>query len=234
MARLRASRTVIYVKLRLKKWINTVFYDVLCCQFLRLHKSELYKEHAVKQLRRLDGCWWWKGRVGRGLDGRPWLFGEIEEHWNSVPICGGTSFFGFTRCRPWALLWSLSRAHPSTACALKPRPKYNKSVYRGIGLAVTRHLLRKFNVNVVAISRSRTPELLELSSESLLIVNCDMSVSVLLAFGSVNLYSQPLAPTKKPCLMPSPLAQLISKDLTVSFSTQVFLILFVASGTTLP
>jgi NAD(P)-dependent dehydrogenase (short-subunit alcohol dehydrogenase family) len=46
---------------------------------------------------------------------------------------------------------------------------------KGIGLAVTRILLRKFNANVIAISRSRTPELTELSSESLLIIACDVS-----------------------------------------------------------
>lgn len=46
---------------------------------------------------------------------------------------------------------------------------------KGIGLAVTRHLLHKFNANVIAISRSRTPELIELSSESLLIVECDVT-----------------------------------------------------------
>ncbi|KAF9567348.1 NAD(P)-binding protein [Agrocybe pediades] len=45
---------------------------------------------------------------------------------------------------------------------------------KGIGLAVTRYLLQKFNTNVIAIARSRTVELLQLESESLLIVECDM------------------------------------------------------------
>jgi len=36
-------------------------------------------------------------------------------------------------------------------------------------------LLHKFNANVIAISRSRTPELLELNSESLQIIECDVT-----------------------------------------------------------
>jgi NAD(P)-dependent dehydrogenase (short-subunit alcohol dehydrogenase family) len=65
----------------------------------------------------------------------------------------------------------------------------NKYFFRGIGLAVTRILLRKFNANVVALSRSRTPELTKLSSKSLLIVECDVSVHlVILIFKSVNSY----------------------------------------------
>lgn len=50
---------------------------------------------------------------------------------------------------------------------------------RGIGLAVTRHLLSPaFNAVVVAISRSRSPELFELglSNPDLDIVTCDMYV----------------------------------------------------------
>ncbi|KAF9485287.1 NAD(P)-binding protein [Pholiota conissans] len=46
---------------------------------------------------------------------------------------------------------------------------------KGIGLAVTRHLLHKFNANVIAVSRTRTPELLELNSESLQIIECDVT-----------------------------------------------------------
>jgi NAD(P)-dependent dehydrogenase (short-subunit alcohol dehydrogenase family) len=53
-------------------------------------------------------------------------------------------------------------------------------VDRGIGLAITRILLDKFEANVVAISRSRTAELVELSSASLTIIQCDVSVSELL------------------------------------------------------
>ncbi|KAF8165276.1 hypothetical protein B0H34DRAFT_780231 [Crassisporium funariophilum] len=46
---------------------------------------------------------------------------------------------------------------------------------KGIGLAVTKLLLQKFNANVVAISRSCTPELFKLSSDSLQIVECDVT-----------------------------------------------------------
>lgn len=47
---------------------------------------------------------------------------------------------------------------------------------RGIGLAVTRLLLSKFHANVVAISRSSTPELEALKSSALLHIQCDMLV----------------------------------------------------------
>ncbi|KAJ7283570.1 hypothetical protein C8J57DRAFT_738975, partial [Mycena rebaudengoi] len=47
---------------------------------------------------------------------------------------------------------------------------------KGIGLAVTRLLLsQKFNANVVALSRTRSPELLALSSDKLLIIDCDVT-----------------------------------------------------------
>ncbi|KAF5387767.1 hypothetical protein D9615_000472 [Tricholomella constricta] len=46
---------------------------------------------------------------------------------------------------------------------------------RGIGLAVTRLLLKDFNARVVALSRSQTPELLALASDDLLIVPCDIA-----------------------------------------------------------
>ena len=43
-------------------------------------------------------------------------------------------------------------------------------------MATTRLLLNKFNARVVAISRTKTSELLELVSDDLDIVQCDMSV----------------------------------------------------------
>lgn len=46
---------------------------------------------------------------------------------------------------------------------------------KGIGLAVTRHLLHKFNTNVIAISRTRTQELIDLHSQSLLVIECDVT-----------------------------------------------------------
>ncbi|CAA7259832.1 unnamed protein product [Cyclocybe aegerita] len=46
---------------------------------------------------------------------------------------------------------------------------------KGIGLAVTRHLLHRFNANVIAISRSVTPELFALNSEALLVLECDVT-----------------------------------------------------------
>ncbi|KAF8076471.1 hypothetical protein FPV67DRAFT_418892 [Lyophyllum atratum] len=46
---------------------------------------------------------------------------------------------------------------------------------RGIGLAVTRLLLKTFNARVVALSRSQTPELLALASDDLLIIPCDVA-----------------------------------------------------------
>ncbi|KDR83670.1 hypothetical protein GALMADRAFT_55286 [Galerina marginata CBS 339.88] len=46
---------------------------------------------------------------------------------------------------------------------------------KGIGLAATRHLLQKFNANVVAIARTNTPELALLHSGSLLVVECDVT-----------------------------------------------------------
>ncbi|KAG6829596.1 hypothetical protein H0H92_004065 [Tricholoma furcatifolium] len=46
---------------------------------------------------------------------------------------------------------------------------------RGIGLAVTRLLLKKFNAQVVALSRSQSSELVALTSSDLLIVPCDVS-----------------------------------------------------------
>ncbi|KAF9464480.1 hypothetical protein BDZ94DRAFT_1354388 [Collybia nuda] len=52
---------------------------------------------------------------------------------------------------------------------------------KGLGLAVTRILLHKFNAKVVALSRSRTPELHELAkSDNLLVVECDVSDEVAL------------------------------------------------------
>lgn len=49
-------------------------------------------------------------------------------------------------------------------------------ICRGIGLAVTRILLQKFNARVVALARGATPELLELMSESkdLIFSPCDV------------------------------------------------------------
>ncbi|KAJ7498838.1 hypothetical protein FB451DRAFT_1203190 [Mycena latifolia] len=46
---------------------------------------------------------------------------------------------------------------------------------KGIGLAVTTILLRKFNANVVALSRTRSPELLALASDSLVLVDGDVT-----------------------------------------------------------
>ncbi|KAK0206454.1 short-chain dehydrogenase [Desarmillaria ectypa] len=46
---------------------------------------------------------------------------------------------------------------------------------RGIGLAVVKILLETFNANVAAISRTRTPELEALVSDSLLHIRCDVS-----------------------------------------------------------
>ncbi|KAJ6598986.1 hypothetical protein DFH09DRAFT_1129745 [Mycena vulgaris] len=46
---------------------------------------------------------------------------------------------------------------------------------KGIGLAVTTILLRKFNANVVALSRTRSPELLALASDKLLLVDGDVT-----------------------------------------------------------
>ncbi|KAK0468263.1 uncharacterized protein EV420DRAFT_454154 [Desarmillaria tabescens] len=46
---------------------------------------------------------------------------------------------------------------------------------RGIGLAVVKILLETFNANVAAISRTRTPELESLVSDSLLHIQCDVS-----------------------------------------------------------
>ncbi|EAU84850.2 short-chain dehydrogenase [Coprinopsis cinerea okayama7 len=47
---------------------------------------------------------------------------------------------------------------------------------KGIGLAVTRHLINEFNAVVVAISRSRSPELaeIELATESVDFIECDI------------------------------------------------------------
>lgn len=45
-------------------------------------------------------------------------------------------------------------------------------------MAVTKILLQQFNANVVALSRTRTPELLELTSSSLLSIECDVLVAV--------------------------------------------------------
>ncbi|KAF9008999.1 hypothetical protein BDQ17DRAFT_1448650 [Cyathus striatus] len=46
---------------------------------------------------------------------------------------------------------------------------------KGIGLAVTRYLLHNFKTNVVAISRTVSPELSQLSSDSLLIISKDIT-----------------------------------------------------------
>ncbi|KAJ6539419.1 hypothetical protein B0H19DRAFT_1178941 [Mycena capillaripes] len=46
---------------------------------------------------------------------------------------------------------------------------------KGIGLAVVTILLRKFGANVVALSRTRTPELLALASDSLLLIDGDVT-----------------------------------------------------------
>ncbi|KAF8872870.1 short-chain dehydrogenase [Infundibulicybe gibba] len=46
---------------------------------------------------------------------------------------------------------------------------------RGIGLAVTKHLLHKFNAQVVALARTQTPELVELTSPDLLFIQCDVA-----------------------------------------------------------
>jgi hypothetical protein len=50
-------------------------------------------------------------------------------------------------------------------------------IFRGIGLAVTRSLLKEHNARVVTISRTRTPELSQLIQEheqSLLTLECNM------------------------------------------------------------
>ncbi|KAJ7754241.1 hypothetical protein DFH07DRAFT_823390 [Mycena maculata] len=46
---------------------------------------------------------------------------------------------------------------------------------KGIGLAVTTLLLNKFNANVVALSRTRTKELVALASDSLVLVDGDVT-----------------------------------------------------------
>lgn len=59
-------------------------------------------------------------------------------------------------------------------------PSGSADIYgRGIGFAVATILIEKFNSNVVAISRTKTPELLGLMkahSRSLLAIECDVSV----------------------------------------------------------
>ncbi|KAJ7908280.1 hypothetical protein B0H13DRAFT_2016877, partial [Mycena leptocephala] len=52
---------------------------------------------------------------------------------------------------------------------------------KGIGLAVTTILLRKFGANVVALSRTRSPELLALASDSLLLVDGDVTDEAVVA-----------------------------------------------------
>ncbi|TFK29410.1 short-chain dehydrogenase [Coprinopsis marcescibilis] len=49
---------------------------------------------------------------------------------------------------------------------------------KGIGLAVTKHLIREFGAHVIAISRSRTPELVQLdrsAPNNLEIIECDVT-----------------------------------------------------------
>ncbi|TFK75839.1 NAD(P)-binding protein [Pluteus cervinus] len=46
---------------------------------------------------------------------------------------------------------------------------------RGIGLAVTKHLLEAYKAKVVTVSRTRSPELQALSSDSLLSIDCDVT-----------------------------------------------------------
>jgi len=46
---------------------------------------------------------------------------------------------------------------------------------KGLGLAVTRLLLRSFGARVVALSRTQPPDLLALASDDLFIVPCDLS-----------------------------------------------------------
>ncbi|KAJ3570213.1 hypothetical protein NP233_g4558 [Leucocoprinus birnbaumii] len=59
--------------------------------------------------------------------------------------------------------------------AAQPRTVLVTGASKGIGLAVTRHLLNKFHANVVAISRSSTPELEALRSEALIHIKCDIT-----------------------------------------------------------
>ncbi|KAJ7507894.1 short-chain dehydrogenase [Mycena galericulata] len=51
----------------------------------------------------------------------------------------------------------------------------SKEIEQGIGLAVTAILLNKFNANVVALSRTRSSELLALASDSLILVDGDVT-----------------------------------------------------------
>ncbi|KAF5363292.1 hypothetical protein D9756_000447 [Leucocoprinus leucothites] len=59
--------------------------------------------------------------------------------------------------------------------AAQPRTVLVTGASKGIGLAVIRHLLNKLHANVVAISRSSTPELEALRSEALLHIKCDIT-----------------------------------------------------------
>ncbi|KAJ7094690.1 hypothetical protein B0H15DRAFT_776215 [Mycena belliarum] len=52
---------------------------------------------------------------------------------------------------------------------------------KGIGLAVTAILLSKYKANVVAVSRTRSPELLALASDSLLLIDADVTNAEALA-----------------------------------------------------
>jgi NAD(P)-dependent dehydrogenase (short-subunit alcohol dehydrogenase family) len=64
------------------------------------------------------------------------------------------------------------------------------SIPRGIGLAVTRLLLEKFKVAVVAISRTESSELQQLAQahgQALLHFSCDVSVSTSPVVSSLSL-----------------------------------------------
>lgn len=58
---------------------------------------------------------------------------------------------------------------------MQPRTVLVTGASKGIGLAVTRHLLNEFDTKVVAISRSSTPELEALRTEALLHIQCDIT-----------------------------------------------------------
>ena len=53
-----------------------------------------------------------------------------------------------------------------------------------------RLLLEKFHANVIAISRTRTQELVQLGSDSLMVIACD--VSVCCAIDLIDFYLVPL------------------------------------------
>ena len=176
MAALRASRTVTYVESGKL---------VVCQRVVTRHTVCWLSEAYVRILRRalreieedtgLDALRMGAKRTRARRETMAWRmmmkgFGCLFRPRPNLPNSDLASFTAHEACcrRHWCIQVSLNLIFSARSHLFR----------RGIGLAVTRLLLQKFHANVIAISRTRTQELIQLSSDSLMVIECDVLVAV--------------------------------------------------------